>query len=976
VLAAWAASPTRFREDANAEDDLALGGYRDRVVVELAQNAADAARRAGVPGRLLLRLSSGTLTAANTGAPLDPAGVAALSTLRASAKRDGESVGRFGVGFAAVLAVSDEPAVHSRSGAVRWSRTDAAAAVAGLPDVTAELARRGGRLPVLRLPWPAVGKPPAGYDTAVVLPLRDIEAEALVRRLLDAVDPTLLLVLPGLAALDIEVDGRRRRLAVAHDDTDLLVDEDGERTRWRVVTRTGALAAALLADRPVEERDRPVWSVTWALPVDHSGAPVPLPGTVPAVVHAPTPTDEPLSLPAVLAASLPLDPSRRHVAPGALRDFLLVQAAQAYADLLAELPAAPAVLELVPGGLAAGEVDAVLRRAILDRLVRTPFLPAAEDPVLRLRPADALALDLGAPVVEALAPVLAGLLPADWAARLGPLAVLGVRRLEPAGLVELLQNLSREPAWWGALYDAIGRSHLGGPERDSLGALPVPLADGGSARGPRGVLLPGPDVPATVLTALGLRVAHPEAARPLLGLLGAVETTARSVLEHPRVQAAVAASYDAEDPAPVADAVLELVRSARIAAGEMPGLADLALPGDDGEWYPAGELLLPGGPLAGVVADDAPFGRVAPALADRWGPDVLTAVGVLATFALLREADAALEPAYDLDSENEWVAVTRGALPPHDLPPALAELTAVRDLELVRPDRWPAALELLAGPPLRAAATEPALVLLADGHRVAVRPYTAWWLSSHPVLGGRRPAELALPGADPLLAGLYDEAPAGHDPAWLRAIGVVTELADAAPADVLDRLADPDRGLSRAAVREIHARLAESGFQGQPAAVRAVLGGRLTVVPARDAAVVDAPDLRPLLGRLATVPAPLSAARAVADLLDVALASELSAYAVRSAGRERQVPGIAGELMAGLPASYLEYDELVVEDADGRPVSTAWRVVGQVVHARPDGLGPALAWAAGRWADRWALSALLRDPAALPRLLDDADLDG
>ena len=87
VLDAWAASPARFREDANAEEDYALGGYRDRVVVELAQNAADAAARAGVAGRLRLTLHGGTLVAANVGAPLDAAGVAALSTLRASSKR-------------------------------------------------------------------------------------------------------------------------------------------------------------------------------------------------------------------------------------------------------------------------------------------------------------------------------------------------------------------------------------------------------------------------------------------------------------------------------------------------------------------------------------------------------------------------------------------------------------------------------------------------------------------------------------------------------------------------------------------------------------------------------------------------------------------------------------------------------------------------------------------------------------------------
>ena len=59
VLTAWADSPARFREDANAEEDLVRGGYRDRLLVELAQNAADAAARAGVPGRLRLRPPGG-----------------------------------------------------------------------------------------------------------------------------------------------------------------------------------------------------------------------------------------------------------------------------------------------------------------------------------------------------------------------------------------------------------------------------------------------------------------------------------------------------------------------------------------------------------------------------------------------------------------------------------------------------------------------------------------------------------------------------------------------------------------------------------------------------------------------------------------------------------------------------------------------------------------------------------------------------
>ncbi len=168
VLDAWAASPARFREDANAEEDYALGGYRDRVVVELAQNAADAAVRGGVPGRLRLTMRHGMLVAANTGAPLDAAGVEALSTLRASSKRrsatadgmvDGATdgtVGRFGVGFAAAVAVSDEPRIRSTTGAVGWSRALTQELAGAIPALTGSLrpARATSRCSACRSRWP------------------------------------------------------------------------------------------------------------------------------------------------------------------------------------------------------------------------------------------------------------------------------------------------------------------------------------------------------------------------------------------------------------------------------------------------------------------------------------------------------------------------------------------------------------------------------------------------------------------------------------------------------------------------------------------------------------------------------------------------------------------------------------------------------------------------------------------------------
>ena len=404
VLAAWAASPARFREDANAEEDHTRGGYRDRVVVELAQNAADAATRAGVPGRVRFELRDGVLTAANTGAPLDAAGVEALSTLRASSKRDDTmSVGRFGVGFAAVVAISDTPSITtrppapggedrhhadgphlpgsavpdpgtggfhgergSRIRAVGWSAERTREAVAGVPVLVAEVERRGGVVPVLRLPFevPVPQDLPEGFTTVVRLPLRDADAEALVRRLLRETGPALMLALPALAEIVVDTGDDVHTLTAAWDSHGVTING----TRWRTAEAHGEVDASLLADRPVEER--PYWQVRWAVTDD------PQPDDVPALVHAPTPSDEPLGLPALLIASFPLAPDRRHVAPGPLTDFLVERAAEAYVGLL---PPTPHLLDLVPGPIAKGELDARIRRAILGRLPDTPLLPMTPD---------------------------------------------------------------------------------------------------------------------------------------------------------------------------------------------------------------------------------------------------------------------------------------------------------------------------------------------------------------------------------------------------------------------------------------------------------------------------------------------------------------------------------------------------------------------------------------------------------------------
>jgi hypothetical protein len=1005
VLGSWVTAPVRFREDANLEEDLFLGGYRDRVLVELAQNAADAAARAGVPGRLKLALSSSaeqgpTLSAANTGAPLDLDGVVSLSTLRASAKRDegqdggsGQAgpVGRFGVGFAAVLAVSDAPAVLSREGGVRFSVAEARDAVRQAaqdnPELATELARRDGRVPALRLPYAAEGLAPWGYDTVVELPLRDASALELVLALLTELDDTLLLALPQLAEIVVEVDGSTRTLTADRRAQGECVIADGARTtRWRLADARGQLAQDLLADRPVEERIKPRWSLTWAVPVDEDGGPQRL-RTAP-VLHAPTPTDEPLGLPGLLIASFPLEVTRRRVAPGPLTEFLLDRAAEAYAELVAAWPTrTPALLRLVPGPMGEGAIDAGLRRRVAALLPDAAFLPAANGDPAPLRPRDAVVLDpCDSALVDAVREVLPGLLPAGWERDQAAGAALGLRRLGPLELAESLAGLDREPAWWGALYAALYGMFGQDPEAgETLATLPVPLVDGRTVRGARGSLLPDAELDTSVAAALqplGLRIVHPAAlARgggptSLLERLGARPAYPRVLLDEPSLRGALAQG-DA-DAAALAEAVLALVRAAEPGPNERFDLGELLLPNDHGGRSPARELLLPGSPLAEVVDPEA-FGFVDDGWVRRWGADVLRAVGVLDTLALVRaenvllDMDALDDELIDLDGIEEWVERLRTLIDRsgRDVAPVAVEFLAVRDLELVT--RWPRALELLAAPGLRAAVTKPVRVLSGDGGSLHLPSYTSWWLSRHPVLDGRRPGDLATEGG--LLTGLYDLAPVDKDPGFLVGLGVRTTLealldTPGGPNELLDRLAEPERELTGSQLVALYEELSEFAPEqlDPPETLRAWQDGAFVTATATDVVVIDAPDLLPLLESRPYLVVPARSAPLLADLFEIDLVSEVIPGEVTSEGREQPVPEEIRELLPACPATYVEHEELLLDGGH----EVAWRVLDGVAHASTfDGMARALAWAGGRWDRRHLIAALLVEPERVDELIEE-----
>ncbi|WP_125776233.1 sacsin N-terminal ATP-binding-like domain-containing protein [Antribacter gilvus] len=471
VTEAWLASPTRLREDANSEEDHARGYYRDRVVVELAQNAADAAARAGAPGRLSLRLEpaddgSWRLVASNSGAPLDAGGVASLASLRASSKAgaaavpvpDHDVVGRFGVGFAAVRSVSDEVVVRSRSGGVRFSLSETQQLLREVPDAPAwvqDLVRsRPAALPVLRLPFPAPATRDDEPDTVVELSLRDDDAVAAVRRQLEAVDDALLLALPALDEIVVEeapAAGVRFENAIRpapdpNGGPDGVLEAD---TRRRTLRDVGSRWLAYRAAGPLDpdpalpvEAQRTGWTVLWAVPRAAgrgAAAGVRTAAAGPRLLHAPTPTDVPLSFPALLIASFPVDPGRRGVLPGAATDRIATEAGRAYAAFVGELAAGPPAdagradagragpagradagpvdaLDLVPTGLPAGELDSAIRDAASQALRGTPLLrtpapaPEAQEGLVAPQGAVLLGGDVAEDpaVARALAPAVTG----------------------------------------------------------------------------------------------------------------------------------------------------------------------------------------------------------------------------------------------------------------------------------------------------------------------------------------------------------------------------------------------------------------------------------------------------------------------------------------------------------------------------------------------------------------------------------------
>jgi superfamily II DNA or RNA helicase len=383
-LAVYREDPSRIEQDANNELRIAEGGYSRRQLFELLQNAVDAARTGG--GRIEVLLSPDALYVANDGAPFTADGVRAIMSSDLSPKDD-EQIGRFGIGFKSVLAVTSGPRIFSTTVALEFNGEWAAGTIE-------EAGFHAPRYPVMRLARTLNATVEAQRDprlaslmewacTVIALPLRARRDE--LARELRQFPPEFLLFSPHLTSArladepdpDSGSDPLVREIRRAEDGSGVTtIGEGGREQAWRVLTATYRPTPGERADAG-RLASRESIDVGWAIPIP------PKQGL--GTFWAYFPTNAGTTLSGIINASWKLSDDRTNLLEGPFNEAILTSVLP---SLLAQsLPMIhdvedPGVfLDVLParGREARNWADDVVNEPIFETLRNHPCLPDCRD---------------------------------------------------------------------------------------------------------------------------------------------------------------------------------------------------------------------------------------------------------------------------------------------------------------------------------------------------------------------------------------------------------------------------------------------------------------------------------------------------------------------------------------------------------------------------------------------------------------------
>ncbi|MGW4980338.1 DEAD/DEAH box helicase [Streptomyces mirabilis] len=419
VLQTYEVDPGLIPEHANGERRITQGGYGDRQLFELVQNAAD--EIANEPGGSVhVVLTETHLYCANEGSPVTPVGAETILRMSMSRKRGGQ-IGRFGVGVKSVLVVTDTPQFFSRTGDFGFDREWALEKIRSVPGVLEHLGERF-EAPVLRMARPLDADAERAQDsvldelldwatTVVRLPLLPGAAGKLAldmhggRTAAGAAREEFplgfQLLSPHVAKVALEDRRPRpavRRVLTAERSGNLhtVVEERTGRptvsARWRVFSTTHEPGPAARADAG-ELHDRLTLDLSWAVPTlekdEKTGLHVSPQSRGRGRFWSFFPTKYEMSLSGILNGAWKTNEDRQNLLDSsAFNEEMVKVSASLVVDSLpglapAEDPAA--YLPLLPGRVkeAISWADEFLTREIWERTAVRPSLPDQEG-VLRV----------------------------------------------------------------------------------------------------------------------------------------------------------------------------------------------------------------------------------------------------------------------------------------------------------------------------------------------------------------------------------------------------------------------------------------------------------------------------------------------------------------------------------------------------------------------------------------------------------------
>ena len=326
--------------------------YAGRELLELVQNAADAAAESGVPGQVLIEVTRDGLFVANKGQPFRTGGVKSLMTAHTSDKptRAAKMIGAKGLGFRAILNWTEAPVISSGALEIGFSRIHADAQVAALAKENTKIrdlfSNAGEETPPL-LVFPATGQEleelgdkgatamlqhirtlrKEGFDTVVAAPFRDKRAFKRAIEQASQFEPSFLLFVKALDGIRIRLpDEPERNWTKQIEDNDdvTLYLESGPDTgiqSWILRQQRGTLGNGKA------ERD---FELAIALRLDEESSTGRL--------HSYFPTSLPLPFSGLFHATLELDSNRKTIQEGSdLNEGVLVALGRFHAETLDEL---------------------------------------------------------------------------------------------------------------------------------------------------------------------------------------------------------------------------------------------------------------------------------------------------------------------------------------------------------------------------------------------------------------------------------------------------------------------------------------------------------------------------------------------------------------------------------------------------------------------------------------------------------------